>query len=159
MNSFLIYISCTFLIIENDQVGAARFLDVFAACLSHNSGFSGSLGKIISTSRSSTMGYLPSITELKSGASLFNHGLPHINSGLCEAPKCSLIEEKSIQEPVKTAQKNYELPRMPPWFGYVGSPKLYKPLAGILQLVGLSLVAGDFKFNVFSPVALKSVFL
>lgn len=115
---------------------------MFAACLSHNSVFSGSLGKIISTSRSSTVGYLPSIAELKSGANFFNYGPPLINSGLCEAPKCRLIEEKSIQESVKTAQKNYELPRMPPWFGYVGSLKLYQPLAGILRLVGLSLVAG-----------------
>ncbi|CAL0302378.1 unnamed protein product [Lupinus luteus] len=124
-------------------VGTARFLDVFAACLSHNSMFSGSLGKIISTSRSSTQGYLPSIAELKSGTNFFNHGLPSLNSGLCEAPKCTLIEEKSLQESVNSSRKNFELPRMPPWFGYVGSFKLYHPLAGMLRLVGLSLVAGD----------------
>ncbi|MED6184843.1 hypothetical protein PIB30_051341 [Stylosanthes scabra] len=139
----IIFYSGPHLLVDHLQspVGAARFLDVFATCLSHNSVFSGSLGKLISTSRSSTMGYLPSITELKSGASLFNYGLAHNKLGLCEAPKFSLIDENIIQEPLKTPQKNYELPRMPPWFGYVGSPKLYKPLAGILRLVGLSLLA------------------
>jgi len=38
------------------------------------------------------------------------------------------------------------LPRMPPWFSYVGSQKLYEMLAGILRLVGLSLMAGHFIF-------------
>ncbi|XP_015946880.1 uncharacterized protein LOC107471876 isoform X2 [Arachis duranensis] len=139
----IIFYSGPHLLVDHLQspVGAARFLDVFATCLSHNSVFSGSLGTLISTSRSSTMGYLPSITELKSGASFFNYGLPRINSGLYESSKFSLIEENSIQEPLKTPQKNYELPHMPPWFSYVGSPKLYKLLAGILRLVGLSLMA------------------
>lgn len=127
---------------------------MFAACLSHNSVFSGSLGKVTSTDRSSTLGYLPSIAELKSGANFFNYGLPLINAGLCEVPKCRLIEEKSVEEPAKTAQNSYELPRMPPWFNYVGSLKLYQPLAGILRFVGLSLVAGDFQFNVLFFIAL-----
>ncbi|XP_027913548.1 TELO2-interacting protein 1 homolog isoform X4 [Vigna unguiculata] len=54
-------------------VEAARFLDLFAACLSHNSVFSGSLRKLTSTERSSALGYLPSIAELKSGANFFNY--------------------------------------------------------------------------------------
>lgn len=134
--------------LKSDQVEAARFLDLFAACLSHNTVFSGLLGIITKTDRSSTLGYLPSIAEFKSGANFFNYGPLLINSALSEVPKCRLIEEKSIDEPVKTAQNNYELPRMPPWFSYVGSIKLYQPLAGILRFVGLSLVAGDFQFNV-----------
>ncbi|KAE9593769.1 hypothetical protein Lalb_Chr18g0046601 [Lupinus albus] len=132
-------------------VGTARFLDVFAACLSPNSMFSGSLGKIISTSRSSTQGYLPSIAELKSGTNFFNYSFP-LNSGLCEAPKCTLIQEKSVQEAVNSSQKNFELPRMPPWFGYVGSFKLYHPLAGMLRLVGLSLVADRRSEGLLSQV-------
>ncbi|KAK7259182.1 hypothetical protein RIF29_24782 [Crotalaria pallida] len=139
----IIFYSGPHLLVDHLQspVATARFLDVFAASISHNSVFSGSLDKIISANRSSTQGYLPSIAELKSGANFFNYGLPHINSGSCETPKCSLIEEKSIEESLNTAQKNYELPRMPPWFGYVGSQKLYQPLAWMLRLVGLSLVA------------------
>lgn len=126
----------------------AKFLDVFAACLSHNSVFSGSLGKITLASQSSTVGYLPSITELKSGSNFFSRGLPLLNSGVCENPKSGLIDKKYVQEPVKAAQKKYELPRMPPWFSYVGSHKLYQPLARILRLVGLCILAGDFKLNV-----------
>lgn len=113
---------------------------MFAACLSHSSKFSGSLEKIISMKPSSTLGYLASVAELKSGANFFNHVLPVINAGLLEAPKHSLVEEKDMQNPMKA--EGYELPRMPPWFGYVGSAKLYQPLAGILRLVGLSSVAG-----------------
>ncbi|CAL5207919.1 unnamed protein product [Lathyrus oleraceus] len=122
-------------------IGVAKFLDVFAACLSHNSVFSGSLGKITLASQSSTVGYLPSVAELKSGSNFFSRGLPLLNSGVCENSKCSLIDKKYVQEPDKTAQKKYELPRMPPWFGYVGSLKLYQPLARILRLVGLSILA------------------
>lgn len=132
---------------------------MFAACLSHNSVFSGSLGKITSTSQSSTLGFLPSIAELKSGSNFFSYGLPLLNSGLCEAPKCSLIEEKSTQEPINIAKRNYELPRMPPWFSYVGSVKLYQPLARILRLVGLSIVSGYCNLNVTFLIALKCVCL
>ncbi|KAK7349039.1 hypothetical protein VNO80_23875 [Phaseolus coccineus] len=124
-------------------VEAARFLDLFAACLSHNSVFSGSLRKLTSTDRSSALGYLPSIAELKSGANFFNYSPSLINSGLSEVPKCRLIEEKSLENSFKTAQNKYELPRMPPWFSYVGSLKLYQPLAGILRFVGLSIVADN----------------
>ncbi|KAI4297078.1 hypothetical protein L6164_036986 [Bauhinia variegata] len=139
----IIFYSGPSLVVEYLQspVGAARFLDVFASCLSQNSVFSGSLNKVISTRPASTLGYLPSIAELKSGTDFFNYGFPLINATSSEAPRRSLIKEKHIQEPAEAAQKNHELPRMPPWFGYVGSLKLYQPLAGILRLVGLSLVA------------------
>ncbi|WVZ26978.1 hypothetical protein V8G54_000019 (mitochondrion) [Vigna mungo] len=113
------------------------------SCTGHNSVFSGSLRKLTSTDRSSALGYLPSIAELKSGANFFNYSPSLISSGLSELLKCRLIEEKSIEKPVRTAQNNYELPRMPPWFSYVGSLKLYQPLAGILRFVGLSLVADN----------------
>ncbi|WJX17050.1 hypothetical protein P8452_07005 [Trifolium repens] len=139
----IIYYSGPRLLVDHLQspLGVAKFLDVFAACLSHNSVFSGSLGKITLASQSSTVGYLPSIAELKSGSNFVSRGLPLLNSGVCENPKSSLIDKKYVQEPVKTAQKKYELPRMPPWFSYVGSVKLYQPLARILRLVGLSILA------------------
>ncbi|QCE11713.1 hypothetical protein DEO72_LG10g2949 [Vigna unguiculata] len=92
-------------------------------------------------------GILPSIAEFKSGANFFNYSPSLVSSGLSKLPKSRLIEEKSIEKPVKGAQNNYELPLMPHWFSYVGSLKLYQPLAGILRFVGLSLVAGDFQFN------------
>ncbi|KAK7407807.1 hypothetical protein VNO78_09907 [Psophocarpus tetragonolobus] len=141
----IIFYSGPRLLVDHLQspVEAARFLDLFAACLSHNSMFSGSLEKITSKDRTSTLGYLPSIAELKSGSNFFNYSSCLINSGLSEVPKTKLIEEKNIEEPVKTARNIYELPRMPPWFNHVGSLKLYKPLAGILRFVGLSLVADN----------------
>ena len=116
--------------------------------------FSGSLRKLTSTERSSALGYLPSIAELKCGANFFNYSPSLVSSGLSKLPKSRLIEEKSIEKPVKGAQNNYELPRMPPWFSYIGSLKLYQSLAGILRFVGLSLVAGDFQFNVLFLISL-----
>ncbi|XP_054809216.1 uncharacterized protein LOC129311171 isoform X3 [Prosopis cineraria] len=146
----IIYYSGPRLIVNQLQspVGAARFLDVFAACLGHRSEFSGSLDKIIS--RSSTLGYLPSVDELKSGVNFLCHGLPIMNAGLLEAPKYSHIEENIGQKPTKA--EGYELPRMPPWFGNVGSVKLYQSLARILRLVGLSLVADSRSEGLLSYV-------
>lgn len=54
------------------------------------------------------------------------------------------IQENDIEYTLDNVLKIFELPRMPPWFVYVGSPKLYKALAGILRLAGLSLIAGHF---------------
>ncbi|KAF7808337.1 TELO2-interacting protein 1 like [Senna tora] len=148
----IIYYSGPRLMVDHLQspLGAARFLDVFASCLSHSSKFSSSLDKIISRRSSSTLGYLPSVDELKSGANFFNHGFPMTNGGLLVDPKHGLIEEKIIQKPMKA--EGYELPRMPPWFGYVGSAKLYQPLAGILRLVGLSSVADSRSEGLLSHV-------
>lgn len=49
---------------------------------------------------------------------------------------------REMQDSTGHAYEDYELPRMPPWFAYVGSHKLYQALAQILRLVGLSLVSG-----------------
>ncbi|RHN78390.1 hypothetical protein MtrunA17_Chr1g0164971 [Medicago truncatula] len=151
----IIFYSGPHLLVDHLQshLGVAKFLDVFAACLSHNSVFSGSLGKITLASQSSTVGYLPSITELKSGSNFFSRGLPLLNSGVCENPKSGLIDKKYVQEPVKAAQKKYELPRMPPWFSYVGSHKLYQPLARILRLVGLCILADQRGEGLLSHLA------
>ncbi|XP_010431644.1 PREDICTED: TELO2-interacting protein 1 homolog [Camelina sativa] len=112
-------------------ITASRFLDIFSLCLSQNSAFTGSLEKLIAERPSSSTGYLPSITELKVGfrETRYNRTVPNIT----ETDQVKL----EISSPT-----SYMLPRMPPWFSYVGSQKLYEMLAGILRLVGLSLMAG-----------------
>ncbi|XP_010537793.1 PREDICTED: TELO2-interacting protein 1 homolog [Tarenaya hassleriana] len=113
-------------------ITASRFLEIFALCLSHNSAFAGSLEKLIVArpSSSSSTGYLPSITELE--------------AGFQESIHSRTIHKTSESERGKTeiTRSRYELPRMPPWFSYMGSQKLYEMLSGVLRLVGLSLMAG-----------------
>uniref|UniRef100_A0A5B6YNE8 TELO2-interacting protein 1 n=1 Tax=Davidia involucrata TaxID=16924 RepID=A0A5B6YNE8_DAVIN len=121
-------------------VTAAQFLDVFALCLSQNSVFAGSLDKLILAKPSST-GYLHSIAELKAGISFTNDNHTIMDAASSENSKFPGNQNKRILDPVENVQKEYELPRMPPWFVYVGSQKLYQALAGILRLVGLSLMA------------------
>lgn len=111
--------------------------------MSQNSVFAGSLDKLI-TSRPSSVTYLDSVSELKAGIYLTSDCLT------CIAPtpqksKVTAIQEKHIPYTSDNAQKNYELPHMPPWFVYIGGRKLYQALSGILRLVGLSLMAGHFK--------------
>ncbi|KAF8049687.1 hypothetical protein N665_2149s0008 [Sinapis alba] len=107
-------------------ITASRFLDTFALCLSHNSAFTGSLEKLIAERPTSSTGYLPSITELKVGFRETSRNHTESDQGKL------VISETS----------SFMLPRMPPWFSYVGSQKLYEMLAGILRLVGLSLMTG-----------------
>ncbi|KAG7955252.1 hypothetical protein I3843_11G060800 [Carya illinoinensis] len=121
-------------------VAAARFLDVFAVCLSQNSLFAGSLDKLISIRRSS-VGFLPSIAELKAGTNFTANHLTIMNEAPLENSTPMCIEENDIEYTLNNVLKIFELPRMPPWFVYVGSPKLYKALAGILRLAGLSLIS------------------
>ncbi|KAK9274612.1 hypothetical protein L1049_021862 [Liquidambar formosana] len=121
-------------------ITAARFLDVFALCLSQNSVFAGSLDKFISA-RPSSMGYLHSVAELKAGIRFIGADQAIMKAAPSEFPKFLGIQDKEIQYAPENVRKDYELPRMPPWFLYVGSQKLYHALAGILRLVGLSLMA------------------
>lgn len=118
-------------------------MDALAVCLSQNSLFAGSLGKLVSTRRSS-VGYLSSIAELKAGTNFTSNYLTIMSATPFENSMATGIQEKDMEYPPDNVQKNFELPRMPPWFVYVGSPKLYRALAGILRLVGLSLVTGLF---------------
>ncbi|KAF5184034.1 Arm repeat superfamily protein [Thalictrum thalictroides] len=116
------------LVVDNllrSPITASRFMEVLMLCLGQNSGFAGSLDKFI-LDRPSSVGYLHSIAELKF-ASHFS----------CTA--------KHLPIPLDSVHQNYEVPNMPPWFVYVGSQKLYNVLAGILRLVGLSLVADSRK--------------
>lgn len=123
-------------------------MDVFALCLSQNSVFAGSLDKLV-TARPSSVGYLDSVAELKAGDNFTND----ILTVWTTAPKSSkvvAIQEKDISYPEQNVQKSYELPRMPPWFVYIGGQKLYQSLSGILRLVGLSLMAGHLNaWNLF----------
>ncbi|KAK8698358.1 hypothetical protein V6N13_114480 [Hibiscus sabdariffa] len=122
-------------------ITAARFLDVFALCLSQNSAFTGSLNKLVST-RSSSIGYLPSVAELK-GLHVVGES-EVLYSAASKSSKLMGIHEIGKRHTADDRQTDLQLPRMPPWFVYVGGQKLYEALAGILRLVGLSLVA-DYK--------------
>ena len=134
----------------NVQVTAARFLDAFALCLSQNSQFAGSLHKLI-LSRPSSTGYLPSIAEMKATNCFSNEP-----SKVSEFP---VVRNNRMLSSLENVQKEYELPRMPPWFVFVGSQKLYQSLAGILRLVGLSLVAGCLSSLSLNPICLLSFIL
>ncbi|KAM1892729.1 hypothetical protein ACFX14_035854 [Malus domestica] len=127
--------------ILQSPVTATRFLDHFSVCMSQNSVFAGSLDKLITT-RPSSVGYLDSVSELNAGASITSECLT-IVAAAPRNSKIAGIQEKDIPYTSDNDQKNYEnykLPRMPPWFVYIGSQKLYQTLSGILRLVGLSLM-------------------
>ncbi|KAF9678708.1 hypothetical protein SADUNF_Sadunf07G0063200 [Salix dunnii] len=119
-------------------VTAARFLDIFALSLSQNSVFTGALDKLM-LARPSSTGYLHSIAELKSGSRFSSDYQPIVDVVPSYNPNFRDIHVKAIRNPSHSLQENSELPRMPPWFG---SQKLYQTLAGILRLVGLSLMTG-----------------
>ncbi|KAK6133152.1 hypothetical protein DH2020_033090 [Rehmannia glutinosa] len=106
-------------------VTAARFLDVFALCLSQNSIFAGSLNKLAAI-RPSSSGFMHSISEIKA----------IINADDENSQFFGFQNRKNTyqHEPLKN---EYELPSMPPWFVREGSQKLYQALAGILRLVSL----------------------
>ncbi|XVE98976.1 hypothetical protein REPUB_Repub03eG0156200 [Reevesia pubescens] len=123
-------------------VTAARFLDVFALCLSQNSAFSGSLNKLVSR-RPSSIGYISSVAELN-GSLVMGDCEVLLNASSSNSSKLMDIHEIGKEHTAEARQTYLELPRIPPWFVYVGGQKLYKSLAGILRLVGYSLIA-DYK--------------
>ncbi|PHU22714.1 hypothetical protein BC332_07821 [Capsicum chinense] len=109
-------------------VRIAQFLDVLALCLSQNSVFSGSLKKNVVAKRSSS-GFMHSIAEIRAVRAADSENL-----GNRENQNRKVHATESITD-------EHQLPRMPPWFVYVGSQKLYHSVAGILRLLGLSLFA------------------
>ena len=119
---------------------------MFSLCLSQNSVFAGSLDKLVSRS---SVGYLDSVAELKGGISLIGDRAT-IMSVAPKDSESAASQKKQVTYLEENTRKNYELPRMPPWFVYVGSLKLYQALAGILRLVGSSLVAGHINSLVYS---------
>ncbi|WOL09671.1 hypothetical protein Cni_G18424 [Canna indica] len=124
--------------LSHSPVNASRFLECMGLCLSHNSRFSGSMNKLIASKPLST-GYLLSIAELKAG-NLFCSPRGSINDAVLPVvPQISILQEKDLSNHSKIVE---EFPHMPPWFGHVGSQKLYITLAGILRLTGLSIISG-----------------
>ncbi|KAJ8631292.1 hypothetical protein MRB53_024615 [Persea americana] len=117
-------------------ITATRFMDALALSLSHKSVFAGSVDKLI-LAKPNSAAYLHSIVELKSGGD--NHRL--VDSIPSDVSGISGFHDTGIQNHLEMVREYYELPRMPPWFVHVGSQKLYRALAGILRLVGLSTVA------------------
>lgn len=122
-------------------MNAARFLDFLMLSFGHNSQFTGSIDKLIS-SKPLSVGYLLSVAELKGGClsrdsshAINDHALP-------------LVSEMPMGSPSENLGGDYEFPRMPPWFLNVGSQKLYLALAGILRLTGLSIMAGIIGFYI-----------
>lgn len=120
------------------QIKVAKLFDVCALCLCQESVFAGSIGKLV-LSRPST-GYLHSLAELRAGSKTSIDEYPVINANKSEVSR-TLVKE--VQYTSGDGYEDYELPRMPPWLTYVGSHKLYQALAGILRLVGFSLISGN----------------
>ncbi|KAK9101473.1 hypothetical protein Scep_024903 [Stephania cephalantha] len=119
-------------------ITAAHFLDALMQCLNQNSVFSGSLEKIFSAKLISS-GYLHSIAELKVGVNCSDEAI--VSGASSEFPKVTGFHDIHFQSTLDVTHKEFEVPRMPPWFIHVGSEKLYLALAGILRLVGLSTMA------------------
>ena len=93
-----------------------------------------------------SVGYLLCISELKAG-SIFrysNNGAAYGNPSA--ASKISVLHDEGSEKSADSANGDFEFPHMPPWFVHVGSQKLYHALAGILRLVGLSVMAGALGF-------------
>lgn len=114
-------------------------MDALALSLSHKSVFAGSVDKLI-LAKPYSAAYLHSIAELKSGGGnrRIVDSIPSDVSGI------SGSLDRGDKKHLEMVREYYELPRMPPWFVHVGGQKLYQALAGILRLVGLSIMAGLF---------------
>ncbi|CAL9158554.1 unnamed protein product, partial [Musa hybrid cultivar] len=65
--------------------------------------------------------------------------------------KISILQDEDLQSPSEYVRSVLEFPHMPPWFGIAGSQKLYPTLAGVLRLVGLSIISGH-ESNMFLSV-------
>lgn len=120
---------------------SAQFLDVLALCLSQNSVFAGSLEKNV-VAKPSSSGFMHSLAEIRAVRAA---GFDNLGSRENQNRRVHATE---------SVKNEHQLPRMPPWFVYVGSQKLYRCLAGILRLVGLSLFAGCFSLLNFLTVYL-----
>ncbi|EYU33785.1 hypothetical protein ABFS82_08G161200 [Erythranthe guttata] len=107
-------------------VAAARFLDVFALCLSQNSVFAGPLNQLAAKSPSKS-GFMHSISEIKAITTIAHE----------EKSEFLGSQNRNKSRPYEHVKNEYELPNMPPWFVHVGSRKLYQALSGILRLVSL----------------------
>lgn len=93
-----------------------------------------------------SVGYLLSISELKAGSVVgySNNGAAYGTTSA--ASKISVLHDEGSEKSADSANGGFEFPHMPPWFVHVGGQKLYHALAGILRLVGLSVMAGTLGF-------------
>ncbi|KAL1540550.1 TELO2-interacting protein 1 isoform X2 [Salvia divinorum] len=104
-------------------VTAARFLDVFALCLSQNSVFAGSLNKL-AAARLTSSGFMHSIAEIQAVTS-------------SEGSRGLGFQNRKISNVYEHGNNEYKLPSIPPWLINTDSQKLYQTLSGILRLVSL----------------------
>ncbi|GAB2276406.1 hypothetical protein Dimus_011134 [Dionaea muscipula] len=136
----------------NSSIKAARVFEIFSICLSHESAFAGSLDKIIFP-RPRSSGYLHSITELKSGCRSTVDG-PAALSSITHDIMTEHAAAKEVSYSIEMDSKDYDLPRMPPWFMKIGSLRVYQGLSRIVRLLGLSLIA-DCRSEVSLPRILE----
>ncbi|XP_065020102.1 uncharacterized protein LOC135645540 isoform X4 [Musa acuminata AAA Group] len=136
-------------------VNASCFLECFGLCFSHNSRFAGSMNNLILSKPLST-GYLLSIAELKTGNILSSPRNLTMDATFPVVSKISILQDEDLQSPSEYVSSVLEFPHMPPWFGIAGSPKLYLTLAGVLRLVGLSIISGQ-KSNMFLSVLVDNL--
>ncbi|XP_065009722.1 uncharacterized protein LOC135639758 isoform X2 [Musa acuminata AAA Group] len=125
-------------------VNASCFLECFGLCFSHNSRFAGSMNNLILSKPLST-GYLLSIAELKAGNILSSPRNLTKDATFPVVSKISILQDEDLQSPSEYVTSVLEFPHMPPWFGIAGSRKLYLTLAGVLRLVGLSIISDQFR--------------
>ncbi|KAE8691312.1 ARM repeat superfamily protein isoform 2 [Hibiscus syriacus] len=89
---------------------------------------------IICNLLSSSIGYLPSVAELKVLHVVGESEVLHHDAS-SKSSKLMGIHEIGKQHIAEAGQTYLELPRMAPWLVYDGDQKLYEVLAGILRLV------------------------
>ncbi|XP_064979361.1 uncharacterized protein LOC135620357 isoform X2 [Musa acuminata AAA Group] len=136
-------------------VNASCFLEHFGLCFSHNSRFAGSMNNLILSKPLST-GYLLSIAELKAGNILSSPRNLTKDATFPVVSKISILQDEDLQSPSEYVSSVLEFPHMPPWFGIAGSQKLYPTLAGVLRLVGLSIISGH-ESNMFLSVLVDNL--
>ncbi|KAJ6917749.1 hypothetical protein NC652_019931 [Populus alba x Populus x berolinensis] len=131
-------------------VTAARFLDIFALSLSHNSVFIGALDKLYVSK--AIFNWISSLyCRVEIWFSISSDYQPIVDVVPSDYPNSRDIHGKAIQNPSLSLQDKSELPRMPPWFG---SQKLYQTLAGILRLVGFIFNDSEGHMSVVSDIPL-----
>ncbi|CAL9124402.1 unnamed protein product [Musa textilis] len=101
-------------------------------------------------------GYLLSIAELKAGNILSSARNLTKDATFPVVSKISILQDEDLQSPSEYVNSVLEFPHMPPWFGIAGSQKLYLTLAGVLRLVGLSIISGP-KSNMFLSVLVDNL--
>ncbi|URD83200.1 TELO2 interacting protein 1, partial [Musa troglodytarum] len=136
-------------------VNLSCFLECLGLCFSHNSRFPGSMNNLILSKPLST-GYLLSIAELKAGNILSSARNLTKDATFPVVSKISILQDEDLQSPSEYVNSVLEFPHMPPWFGIAGSQKLYLTLAGVLRLVGLSIISGP-KSNMFLSVLVDNL--